>query len=58
MMKIGEINAQLKQMEVSLDAAQLSKQKAETEATVAKEKAEVSELEVKRMELTVMIRLG
>ncbi|KAJ4717622.1 mitotic spindle checkpoint protein MAD1 [Melia azedarach] len=50
MMKLGEANAQLKQMEVALDAAQLGKQNAETEAALAKEKAEVSESEVKRIE--------
>ncbi|XP_044489496.1 mitotic spindle checkpoint protein MAD1 [Mangifera indica] len=51
MMKLGEANAQLKQMEVALDAAQLGKQNAETEATLAKEKAEVTKSEVKRIEL-------
>ncbi|KAJ0080524.1 hypothetical protein Patl1_23498 [Pistacia atlantica] len=51
MMKLGEANAQLKQKEVALDAAQLGKQNAETEATLAKEKAEVTKSEVKRIEL-------
>lgn len=54
MMKLGEANAQLKQMEVALDAAQLGKQNAETEATLAKEKAEVTKSEVKRIELMVI----
>ncbi|KAK3182908.1 hypothetical protein Dsin_030194 [Dipteronia sinensis] len=53
MMKLGETNAQLKQMEVVLDAAQLGKQNAETEAALVKEKAEVSESEIKRIELTL-----
>lgn len=55
MMKLGEANAQLKQMEVALDAAQLGKQNAETEAALAKEKAEVSESEVKRIESMVNV---
>ncbi|KAH9684505.1 mitotic spindle checkpoint protein MAD1 [Citrus sinensis] len=50
MMKLGEANAQLKQMEVALDAAQLGKQSAETEAALVKEKEEVSKSEVKRIE--------
>ena len=57
-MKLGETNAQLKQMEVVLDAAQLGKQNAETETALVKEKAEVSESEIKRIELTVIIGLG
>ncbi|XP_050210697.1 mitotic spindle checkpoint protein MAD1 [Mercurialis annua] len=48
MMKLGEANARLKQMEVALDAAQLGKQDAETEAASAKEKAECLKLEVNR----------
>ncbi|XP_011028407.1 PREDICTED: mitotic spindle checkpoint protein MAD1 isoform X3 [Populus euphratica] len=51
MMKIGEVNALLKQMEVALDTAQLGKQNAETEAALAKEKAEALTLEVKEIEL-------
>lgn len=50
MMKLGEANAQLKQMEVALDAAQLGKQSAETEAALVKEKEEISKSEVKRVE--------
>ncbi|KAK1552952.1 hypothetical protein Q3G72_026290 [Acer saccharum] len=55
MMKLGETNAQLKQMEVVLDAAQLGKQNAETETALVKEKAEVSESEIKRIELTLSV---
>ncbi|KAK2661574.1 hypothetical protein Ddye_000148 [Dipteronia dyeriana] len=55
MMKLGETNAHLKQMEVVLDAAQLGKQNAETEAALVKEKAEVSESEIKRIELTLSV---
>ncbi|KAL6329237.1 hypothetical protein AAG906_014847 [Vitis piasezkii] len=51
MMKLGEANARLKQMEVSLDAAEHAKQNAETEAASAKESSEVSKSEVKRIEL-------
>lgn len=54
-MKVGEANARLKQLEVVLDAAQIDKQKAETEAVLAKEKAEISKSEVKQIELMVMI---
>ncbi|GKV46714.1 hypothetical protein SLEP1_g53688 [Rubroshorea leprosula] len=50
-MKMGEANARLKQMEVSLDLAQLGKQNAEAEAALAKEKAEVLKSEIKRIEL-------
>ncbi|KAI5593247.1 hypothetical protein BDE02_03G001700 [Populus trichocarpa] len=51
MMKAGEANAHFKQMEVALETAQLGKQNAETEAALAKEKAEALKLEVKQIEL-------
>ncbi|KAM1093107.1 hypothetical protein FF1_020344 [Malus domestica] len=51
MMKMGEANAHLKQLEVALDAAKIDKQNAEIEATLAKEKVDVSKSEVKRIEL-------
>ncbi|KAL9353701.1 hypothetical protein Peur_051671 [Populus x canadensis] len=51
MMKVGEANALLKQMEVALDTAQLGKQNAETEAALAKEMAKALKLEVKEIEL-------
>ncbi|GMY31293.1 mitotic spindle checkpoint protein MAD1 isoform X2, partial [Fagus crenata] len=50
-MKVGDANARLKQLEVALDAALSGKQNAEIEAALAKEKAEVSKSEVKRIEL-------
>lgn len=51
MMKAGEANTHFKQMEVALETAQLGKQNAETEAALAKEKAEALKLEVKQIEL-------
>ncbi|KAJ8529720.1 hypothetical protein K7X08_036555 [Anisodus acutangulus] len=51
MTKVGEIQARLKQMEVALDAAELEKRKTEDEAVLAKEKAESSKSEIKRIEL-------
>lgn len=53
--KIGEANARLKQLEVSLDAAQHSKQNAETEAGLTKEKAELSKSEIKQIELMLSV---
>ncbi|KAJ7946522.1 Mitotic spindle checkpoint protein MAD1 [Quillaja saponaria] len=50
-LKEGEANVRLKQLEVAMDAAQIGKQSAETEAALAKEKAEISKSEVKRIEL-------
>ncbi|KAH7520573.1 hypothetical protein FEM48_Zijuj08G0159100 [Ziziphus jujuba var. spinosa] len=57
-MKVGEANARLKQLEVVLDAAQIDKQKAETEAVLAKEKAEISKSEVKQIELMLSTVTG
>lgn len=51
MTKVGEISANMKQLEVALEAANFGKQHAETEATLAKEKAEKSRLEIVRLEL-------
>ncbi|KDP42511.1 hypothetical protein JCGZ_00308 [Jatropha curcas] len=51
MMKVGEANGRLKQMEVALDAAQLGKQIAETEVALSKEKAESLKLELNRIEM-------
>lgn len=53
MTKVGEIQARLKQMEVALDAAELEKREADNEAVLAKEKAESSKSEIKRIELKV-----
>lgn len=55
MMKLGEANACLKQMEVSQAALEQSKQNAETEAALAKDCLEASKLEVKQIELMVSI---
>ncbi|KAF8016110.1 hypothetical protein BT93_H1596 [Corymbia citriodora subsp. variegata] len=49
-MKVGEANARLKQMEVALDEATLIKQRVETEAALAKQKAEESIAEIKRIQ--------
>lgn len=54
-MKVGEANARLKQLEVAFDSAQIDKQNAETEAALAKERAEISKSEVKQIELMVII---
>ncbi|XP_026664080.2 mitotic spindle checkpoint protein MAD1 isoform X2 [Phoenix dactylifera] len=50
MIKVGEISAHLKELEVSLELAELSKQHAEKESALAKEEAENSAVEVKRLE--------
>lgn len=50
---MGEVNSRLKQLEVALDAAQIDKQKAESEATLVKEKIEALKLEVQQNELLV-----
>ncbi|WVZ67974.1 hypothetical protein U9M48_016975 [Paspalum notatum var. saurae] len=49
--KVGEVTSQLKELEVALEFADLSKQRAEGEATLAKERAENATREVKRLEL-------
>lgn len=53
MMKLGEMSANLKQLEVALEVAELGKQNAETEARLAKEKADKLMLEVKQLESMV-----
>ncbi|XP_045817627.1 mitotic spindle checkpoint protein MAD1-like isoform X1 [Trifolium pratense] len=53
--KEGEGTARLKQLEVALDAAETGKQNAETEAVLAKEKAEVLKSEIKRIELMLAV---
>ncbi|KAJ1400411.1 Spindle assembly checkpoint component Mad1 [Sesbania bispinosa] len=53
--KEGEGTAHLKQMAVALDAAEFGKQNAETEAALAKEKAEVLKSEIKQMELMLAV---
>ena len=52
-MKVGEVNARLKQLEVALDYAQINKRNAEAEAALAKEKAEALKSEVKQIQMTV-----
>lgn len=54
--KIGEASTRSKQLEVALDATQLGRQNAETEAALAKEKSEALKSDVKRIE--VMVRLN
>uniref|UniRef100_A0A0D9V8I3 DUF4094 domain-containing protein n=1 Tax=Leersia perrieri TaxID=77586 RepID=A0A0D9V8I3_9ORYZ len=49
--KVGEVTSQLKELQVALEFADLSKQRAEGEATLAKERAESATREVKRLEL-------
>ncbi|CAL4946338.1 unnamed protein product [Urochloa decumbens] len=49
--KVGEVTSRLKELEVALEFADLSKQRAEGEATLAKERAESAAKEVKRLEL-------
>lgn len=55
MLKVGEINASLKELEVALELSDLSRQDAEKESVLAKEKAENLLLEVKRLEQMVNI---
>lgn len=50
MLKVGEINARMKELEVALELSELSRQHAEKESALAKEKTENSLLEVKRLE--------
>lgn len=56
MMKLGEMSANLKQLEVALEVAELGKQNAETEARLAKEKADKLMLEVKQLESMVSLK--
>ncbi|KAM0862896.1 hypothetical protein ACQ4PT_044977 [Festuca glaucescens] len=49
--KLGEVTSRLKELEVMLEFAEISKQRAEGEATLAKERAESASREVKRLEL-------
>lgn len=55
--KEGEGTARLKQLEVALDTAEIGKRNAETDAALAKEKAEVLKSEIKRIELMVSVWL-
>ncbi|KAK1668689.1 hypothetical protein QYE76_056848 [Lolium multiflorum] len=49
--KLGEVTSRLKELEVTLEFAEISKQRAEGEANLAKERAESASREVKRLEL-------
>ncbi|KAK4798871.1 hypothetical protein SAY86_024236 [Trapa natans] len=51
MMKLGELNARFKQMEVALDGAQFSKQSAKADAALARDKLKGMEEEVKQLQL-------
>ncbi|KAK6915841.1 Spindle assembly checkpoint component Mad1 [Dillenia turbinata] len=51
MVKVGEATARMKQVEVALEASELGKQNAETEAALAKEKEEVLKAEIMRIEM-------
>ena len=51
--KVGEVTSRLKELEVALEFSDLSKQRAEGEATLAEERAESAAKEVKRLELMV-----
>ncbi|KAK4766373.1 hypothetical protein SAY87_008015 [Trapa incisa] len=53
MKKLGESNARLKQMEVALDGAQLSKQSAEADAALVRDKSKGIEEEVKQLQLMI-----
>ncbi|MCL7038767.1 hypothetical protein MKW94_025336 [Papaver nudicaule] len=50
MTKVGEVSALLKQMEVALEVAELGKLQTESEAALAKEKADQAISEVRRLE--------
>ncbi|KAD6795496.1 hypothetical protein E3N88_06392 [Mikania micrantha] len=51
MMKIGEVTAHLKQVEIALDVAENARQTAERESALTNEKMELLKLELKRAEL-------
>ncbi|XP_076903078.1 mitotic spindle checkpoint protein MAD1-like [Bidens hawaiensis] len=51
LMKMGEVTARLKQVEVALDVAENARQNAETESALTNEKMELLKLELKRTEL-------
>lgn len=54
-MKIGEASTHFNQLEAALDATQLGKQNAETEAALAKEKFEALKSDVKRIEVMLAL---
>uniref|UniRef100_A0A1J3CZL1 Mitotic spindle checkpoint protein MAD1 n=1 Tax=Noccaea caerulescens TaxID=107243 RepID=A0A1J3CZL1_NOCCA len=54
-MKIGEASTRFNQLEAALDATQLERQNAETEAASAKEKCEALKSDVKRIEVMLSL---
>lgn len=57
MKNASETREKVIEVQVSLDKAILDKQNAETEATMAKEKAESYKAEIKRLELMVSSKM-
>ncbi|CAH2070357.1 unnamed protein product [Thlaspi arvense] len=54
-MKIGEVSTRFNQLQAALDAAQLGRQNAETEAALAKEKSEALKSDMKRTEVMLSL---
>ncbi|MQL83406.1 hypothetical protein Taro_015901 [Colocasia esculenta] len=54
-LKVGEVTAQLKELEIALESENLCRQQAETQFALAKEKAEDLVLEVKRLKLMLIL---
>ncbi|KAG7533624.1 Spindle assembly checkpoint component Mad1 [Arabidopsis thaliana x Arabidopsis arenosa] len=54
-MKIGEASTRIKQLEETLEATQLGRQNAVTEAALAKEKSEALKTDVKRIEVMLTL---
>lgn len=54
MLKVGEGNARLKELQVALEMSNLTKEHAEKECKLAKEKTECTSIEVKRLELMLL----
>lgn len=58
MLKVGEANMRLKELEVALELSELNKQHAEKESALVKENAEHLLSEVKHLEQMVNITLS
>lgn len=56
-MKIGEASTRIKHLEETLEATQLGRQNAVTEAALAKEKSEALKTDVKRTEVMVRLKI-
>ncbi|KAK8964915.1 hypothetical protein KSP40_PGU010019 [Platanthera guangdongensis] len=54
MLKVGEGNARLKELQVALEMSNLSKEHTEKECKLAKEETECTSMEVKRLELMLL----